>query len=145
MLPRSGYMYRFTQEISVSSIMTALHKRTLWSTVTVCQFAYAGAIVLDPHNLISPESMPQNCNQTTIRVDSDTHCTHDPTWLAPSSQTSSGDDYQDTCGSNTADAASNLIQSIRVETGHHQDTTFELLDRGTIPQTSMPKICLPQN
>ena len=130
-------MYRFTQEISVSLTMIALHSLPLWSIVTIHPLARAGTIVLNPYNVISHESFSQISNESTVGVNSDTHCTHDPAWLASSSQSGSGKDYWGTRGNATADAAWNVIQSIRLETSQHQDTTSELLDRGAIPHTSM--------
>ena len=88
-----------------------------------------------------------NNNQTTVDVDSNTHCTHDPTWSAPYPQTSNDNDndYRDTCEKATGDAAWDSIQSIRLETGDHQDTTFKVLDRSVTPQISRPQIRLPRN
>ena len=127
------------EDVSVSLTMIALRSLPLWSIVTVHPLARAGTIVLDPYNVISHESSSQISNETTVGVKYDTHCTHDPTWLAPSSQSSSGRDYWGTRGNGTADAAWNIIQSIRLETSQHRDTTSEILDRGATPQTLMPQ------
>lgn len=120
--------------------MIALHSLAHWSIVTVCPLAHTGTIVLDLHNVIPPEWISQYNNQTTVGVDSNTHCTYA---LYP--QTSSDKDHRDTCEKATADAAWDSIHSIRLETGDHQDTKFKVLDRNVTPQISIPQICLPRN
>ena len=83
--------------------------------------------MLDPHNVIFPESIShQNSNQSTVGVDSDTRNTR-VLRLAVAMTTGWVS-----------------IQSIHLDTDHHQNTPFELLGRGATPQTSIPQPRLPR-
>ena len=114
-------------------IMITFPYLALWSVITLCPVGRT--LTLNLYNVTSPGSASQNSNDLAVGVDADTHCTQDPNWLIPAFPSIPAYDNQCQVA---------MLKAVRDLTSYGLDTEFELLNRGAIPKTPMPKVLLPR-